>query len=378
VALSAVSAEFSLMNVVFPVAIGTRVLPDLVSTLHMTGYAGNRLVLALEREPLMPDRLGSRRVEARQWAVALGALGAELALVLVLVAIDAVLLADAIDPGPMTTGALRLGAVSCVESDQRELGIAIVVERPRSCPALDVTARAWLVRKLTLVSIRVPVTGGALSWALGDLGARLVARRTPEIGMFAEQRKAERLVIDAGIAPGSAGLVTFRALGGQRREGVTGSVAVDALSRRDSGSLRRGPFDSCVTAATAGSMLAYQGEPEWAVIDLGSPERAVRSVTATAVRGLLGYRMRRSMAVGTGPRLTSPSHQTSFVALGAGLVGVLAPQDRAREIRMRLLPVPQDPAPERLAWRMAGLAFLGELRPREAVSVAMAGLAIPG
>jgi hypothetical protein len=357
--LAAVLAEPGSVRVVLLVTIETDMLADLVSTLGMAGAAGSDSVLALEAEPRMRKVLGLDRVEAQEWRVALEAVLPELALVLVLVTIDAGALAGAIVTAGVATLTLGASLQGLVKPDQRKTRVLVVVERPAALSALDVAARTRLVGELTLMGIAMRVAARASALAIDELDTRFVAASTPELGVVPEERKTHSLVIEGRAPPRPSGLVALGAIPGDRSDRVDGRVAVPAGPLSASGD-RYGFAAPQVTAPAAhGSVLSHQPQAVLGMVDRGPPEGALLRMTPEAIGGLCRHRMRRSMTIGTGPRSGAATHDGLLVALGARLLGVFPFQDQPGVLRVRGLPFSERPAAERLARLMTGIALLG-------------------
>lgn len=196
-ALAAILPEAPQMAVVFLVAIITGAMPQLVVAVDVTRYARNRLVLASKREPTVVEVLTSWRVEVQKRRVALGAIRSKFAFVLVLVAIDTIELARAIDTTRVAANTVGLEFFLAVEPGQGELGVKVVIERLVALPTLDVTAGTRLVTELPLVGIPMSVAIRTSAVAVLEFDLSLVTAGTGLLAVLTEQWKAEFSVIDA-------------------------------------------------------------------------------------------------------------------------------------------------------------------------------------
>src|SRR5687768_4901705 len=123
-ALAAVDAELGLVRIVFAVAIDAGDLERLVLPRRMTLLAFDLLVEADQLEPREPIVIEADLFELDLGRVALLALGAELPLVRVAVAIDASELAAPVRPTLVTL----LAVDSLVETGEREASVGLVIE----------------------------------------------------------------------------------------------------------------------------------------------------------------------------------------------------------------------------------------------------------
>lgn len=162
----------------------------------------------------MIEVLTTRGIEMQCRRVALGAVLPEFALVLVLVAVNAVELIGAIDPSRMALQTVILERRFGVEAGQRKPRVRIVIEWLRAFAAFNVARRTRFVRKLTLVGLAMLMATGAGTFAVAQRHLWLVAAPTRDLGVLAKQRQSVMGMIDSRALEGSTRRVTALTAGG--------------------------------------------------------------------------------------------------------------------------------------------------------------------
>lgn len=145
--------------------------------------------------------------------VAMGAVGAGLTVVFILVAIDAMKLVGSIDLLGVAAYALAAHLGLGMEAFELVACVLVVVEGPGSLATLDVATVARFVGELPLVYIAVLVAARTFAFRIGQRRRPHVATFAVERLVLAEQGKAEVFMIDGRFVPGFTFLVAFPAVG---------------------------------------------------------------------------------------------------------------------------------------------------------------------
>jgi hypothetical protein len=307
--------------------------------------------------------------------VTLLAVLAELAVVLVAMAVCTGERVGAVDAPGVAQDAIVLDLVLTVETDQREPRIHIVVEGLGALTAFDVTIGTGLVVVLSLMGVAMRVAAGADSFLVLELALGFVTASAGVAQMLAVEGETELPMVDVGTLERSARCMAADAIGRGAGHRMGRRVTVGArLARRAPGPLLG---TSEVTSRAAGPRVsAGKRETEFLMVDSGTLEAAILRVALGTVLREIDDWMTRHVAIGAATRRGASAHLAALVTIDASLLDVFPLELEPGELGMLREPTPQYLPSERLPRLVTGLTFLAQLRTAEAMHVRVTTLAI--